>query len=66
MPGQQAITRGCLLVGITMLALDIYNMLMMMVTKIMVVTMVTKTVLNHIDDDLISSILHEIIESSAF
>ena len=59
-PGQQAITRGCLLVGITMLALDIYNMLMMMVT------VVTKTVLNHIDDDLISSILHEIIESSAF
>ena len=49
-----------------MLALDIYNMLMMMVTKIMVVTVVTKTVLNHIDDDLISSILHEIIESSAF
>ena len=49
-----------------MLALDIYNMLMMMVTKIMVVTVVTKTVLNHIDDDLISSILHEIIEIRAF
>ena len=66
MPGQQAIARGCLLVSITMLALDIYNMLMMMVTKITVVTMVTKTVFNHIDDDLISSILHELIESSAF